>query len=259
MPDIAALLTESREWRELAQLLAQGRVPQSLSAVLPAPFAETFRDSYARRVLCRSGTGEDGCESCRRWAEDGHPDMVIAGTWGKAPGIEDCLALNGQLVLHPVAAPCRLAVISEADRLSLPAANSLLKLAEEPPLKGRILFIAEQDNLIPTIRSRVWTIHIKPDRDTAGVLAVPPGSAKEWAGWFEQSRKKNLDDILYEAESWILWLAEKKNWEMAASLKNALFLAQKRHLPVSMVQDVLFALLKEGIKSEQIFGDLREA
>lgn len=185
--------------------------------------------------------------------------MVVAGVWGKAPGIEDCLALNGQLTLHPVAAPCRLAVISEADGLSLPAANSLLKLAEEPPLKGRILFIAEQDNLIPTIRSRVWTIRLRPDRETEDIRVAPPQSVAEWAGWFEQSRKKNLDDVLYEAEGWILWFAERKDWETAASLKNALFLAQKRHLPVSMVQDVLFTLLKEGIKSEQIFGDLREA
>lgn len=259
MPDIADLLNKSGEWRELSRQLARREAAQSLSAILPSSFAEAFRDSYARKLLCRSGTGEDGCDSCRRWAEDGHPDLVIAGTWGKPPGIEDCLPLNGLLSLHPVVAPCRLAVISCADGLSLPAANSLLKLAEEPPRSGYLLFVAEKDNLIPTIRSRVWTIHFRLDEDAGVVPLPPPGTASEWAGWLEGSKKKKLDEVLFEAEGWVLWHESEENWETAASLRNALFLAQKRHLPVSMVQDALFALLKEGIKSEQIFGDLREA
>jgi DNA polymerase-3 subunit delta' len=41
------------------------------------------------------------------------------------------------------------------DRLSLPAGNSLLKITEEPPEKGRILLFLEEDNLIPTLRSRL--------------------------------------------------------------------------------------------------------
>lgn len=252
-------MKEMDEWRELSQGFSRGRTPQSLLAVLPAVFARTFVDCYARQLLCRSGTGEDGCDSCRAWTEDGHPDLVIAGTWGKAPGIEDCLPLSGQLSLHPVLAPYRLAVVSEADALSLPAANSLLKLTEEPPPAGRVLFLAEQDNLIPTIRSRVWTIRFRPDQSAAAPCAAPPFSADEWGRWFEGTRKKTVEEIALDAEGWIAWFAEEGRWEMAASLKNALFLAQKRHLPIAMVQDALFVLLREGIKGEQLFGDLREA
>lgn len=259
MPDFAALLKDTGEWRELSQSLSLGRAPQSLLVVLPAAFARAFGDCYARLLLCRSGTGDDDCDSCRAWAEDGHPDLVIAGTWDKAPGIEDCLTLNGQLSLHPVVAPYRLAVVTEADALSLPAANSLLKLTEEPPPAGRILFLAEQDNLIPTIRSRVWTIHFRPEQDVSAVCCAPPNTAGEWSKWFEESRKKTAEGIALEAEGWVVWLMEQGRWEMAASLRNVLFVAQKRHLPVAMVQDALFVLLKEGIKGEQLFGDLREA
>lgn len=258
MPDIAAFLENREEWRELSAHLARGEAPQSLLAIVAGAFAESFARTYARQLLCRSGTGEDGCEACRAWAEDGHPDLVISSEWGTPPGIGNCVVLNGQLSLRPVVSHRRLAVIPEADKLSLPAANSLLKLAEEPPEDGYILFIAERDNLIPTIKSRVWTVRLTPNQDSGDACAAPPQTASEWADWLEKS-KKNAADIFSEADAWSLWFAERKDWEMAASLKNALFLAQKRHLPVSMVQDALFALLWEGRKSEQIFGDLREA
>lgn len=259
MSDIAALLNQSEEWRELSRKLAERKAPQALLAIIPPLFAEAFRDLYARQLLCLSGTGEDGCGSCRLWVEGGHPDLVVAGTGGKPPGIADCISLHGQLSLHPVAAPCRLAVIPEADGLSLPAANSLLKLAEEPPKSGYLLFVAEKDDIIPTIKSRVWTIRFRLDQGGGTIPLRPPCASPEWAKWFEGSKNKKLDEVLREAEAWVLWHEKEEDWETACLLKNALFLAQKRHLPVSMVQDVLFALLKEGIKSDQIFGDLREA
>lgn len=258
MSDIAAFLEDCEEWREISAHLARGKAPQSLLAILPGPFAENFARRYARQLLCWSGTGKDDCEACRAWAEDGHPDFVVSSEWGTPPGIGNCLVLNGELSLRPVVSRRRLVVIPEADKLSLPAANSLLKLTEEPPEDGYVLFIAERDNLIPTIRSRVWTVRLTPNQDSGDVRAAPPQTASEWADWLEKS-KKNAEDIFNEANAWSLWFAGKKDWEMAASLKNVLFLAQKRHLPVSMVQDALFALLREGRKSEQIFGDLREA
>lgn len=251
-------MNQSEEWRELTRLLASGKAPQSLLAIIHGSQAEGFARSYARRLFCRAGTGEDGCESCRAWQDDGHPDLVIAGAWDKAPGIEICLSLHGQLALHPVSASRRLAVIPAADKLSLPAANSLLKIAEEPPANGYLLFTAEQNNLLPTIKSRVWTLSLTTGRDAARASA-PPDSAPDWADWLEKTKKKKTEEIFREVESWILWYGEKNDWRMAASLQNAQWHAQKRYLPVSMVQDMLYAILWEGIKSEQIFGDLREA
>jgi DNA polymerase-3 subunit delta' len=263
MSDIPPVLddwTRDEGWLELSGMMKSGGAPQALAAVVPGEIAVDFRDLFAKRALCFSGTGEDGCDSCAGWTVDGHPDMVIAGKWGEPPGIADCLDLQWQLGLKPVAAPGRLGVISSAEGLSLPAANSLLKITEEPPAGGRILFIAGRDEFIPTIRSRVWMFRLAP-RASASLSepTAPPVKAAEWAAWFERTKKNSLEELAGEVGGWILDLCGRGEWRSAASLENAIFLAQKRHLPVSMVQDALFALLMEGIEDGKIFGDLREA
>lgn len=49
----------------------------------------------------------------------------------------------------------RLAVITDAERLTPPSYNALLKTLEEPPSHTRIVLLLTKDTLLPTIRSRV--------------------------------------------------------------------------------------------------------
>ena len=142
-----------------------------------------------------------------------------------------------------------------ADSISLPSANSLLKTAEEPPEGGHLLFLAEEDNLIPTIRSRAWSARFMPSDGAAD--ALPPDGPLEWAAWLEKTRKKTLDELTPEIESWASYMAGAGDWQRASSLRNAIYLSRKRHLPISMVQDVMLAILREGARIGQIFGDLR--
>jgi DNA polymerase-3 subunit delta' len=213
-----------------------------------------FRDLYARIALCDSGSGEDGCPSCMAWMEDGHPDMVIAGAGPGPPGVADCIEMQGIMSLKPFVAKSKLGVISSADLLSLPAANSLLKIAEEPPEGGHLLFLAEEDNLIPTIRSRAWMIRFRPE--LAGESTPPPSVASEWVSWIERTKKLSQAEIVSEANSWSRWLGESGDWRTASSVRSAIYISQKRHLPVSMVQDAMLAILREGVPIGQIFGDI---
>lgn len=259
MSDFSAVLKNCDAWAELTEMISGGNAPHAIAAILPKAFFEPFKNEYARTLLCLQGLGTDRCKSCESWSEDGHPDLFVVGTWGDPPGVADCIALHGQLSLRPVVAGGRLGVVCCADSLSLPAANSLLKVTEEPPEGGHILYLSERDNMIPTIRSRVWTVHFSFSDETEPSAEPPPGKPSEWAGWFEASRKKTLEMLVLDVERWIRWYSDKEDWRTGASLKNLLEVAQKRHLPVSMVQDALYVLLWEGIYCEQIFGDLREA
>jgi DNA polymerase-3 subunit delta' len=157
--------------------------------------------------------------------------------------------------LRPFSAKGRLGVIPFADTISLPAANSLLKIAEEPPEGGHLLFIAEEDNLIPTIRSRVWTVNFRFSETESE--SVPPEKPAEWAAWIEKTRKQSLDELAPEAAAWARHLGDLGEWRAAASVRNVIYISQKRHMPVSMVQDALMAILREGVPVGQIFGDLR--
>jgi DNA polymerase-3 subunit delta' len=260
MSDIDPLLTDitqTPEWAELSAMISSRGAPHALAAILPAEFQRAFRDAYARTVLCESGTGADNCASCGSWGEDGHPDMVIAGDEVSAPGVSDCLALQSKMYLKPVAAPGRLGVVPSAEGLSPPASNSLLKLAEEPPEGSRLLFLASEDNLMPTIRSRVWMFRFTPEPDPRPA-SPPPETPLEWAEWLGRTKKFSLDELAAETGAWIKFLSARGDWRMAASLTNVMYLSKKRYMPVSMVQDALIALLREGVRSEQIFGNLRE-
>lgn len=245
----------SPKWEKLAASVSSAEAPGALLAIIADDMAETFRDMYARLALCRSGTGKDGCPSCMSWTSEGHPDMLIAGDGSSPPGVADCIALQAVMSLKPFAAKGRLGVIPYADTISLPAANSLLKIAEEPPEGGHLLFIAEEDNLIPTIRSRVWTVNFRAN-ESADETA-PPGKPSEWAAWIEKTKKLSFDELARETGAWARYLGGLGEWRASASIRNVIYISQKRHMPVSMVQDALIAILKEGVPIGQIFGDLR--
>lgn len=251
-------IAEMPGWGEIARMAADRRLPQAMSAVLPSGCWAAFRDLYARLALCEHGTGSDGCGGCRGWASDTHPDLVIAGAFGDPPGVADCLAWQANLQLRPVAARGRLGVVCAADTMSLPAANSLLKVTEEPPADVRVLFLSETGALIPTIRSRVWTCRVASP-DVALEAQAPPSEVSEWASWFERTKKSPADEVAATVESWAAWFSGQGRHDTSASLSNFIYIARKRHIPVSMVQDAMFAILREGVRVEEIFDDLREA
>jgi DNA polymerase-3 subunit delta' len=181
--------------------------------------------------------------------------MLTAGGGDGPPGIDDCLALQSEIGLRAFAAKGRLGVVPFADALSLPAANSLLKIAEEPPEGGRLLLLAGEDNLPPTIRSRAWIIRFS--ETDAALPSPPPVTPAEWAAFLERSKRGTADDIAAEAASWSQSLAASGRPDIAASLSNAVYISRKRRMPVSMVQDALWAILWKGAAIGQIFGDLR--
>ncbi|MDR1580846.1 MAG: hypothetical protein LBS35_10860 [Synergistaceae bacterium] len=258
MSDISPALNEissSREWKELREMLSSGGAPGALLAIVDSGHARDFRNMYARLVLCDDGSGSDGCASCRSWMEDGHPDMLVAGSGDSPPGIADCVEMQAAMSLRPFCARGRLGVVHSVDAISLPAANSLLKIAEEPPEGGHLLFFAEEDNVISTIRSRSWMVSFKPKEMSAD--SPPPSTPAEWAAWIERTRKLSADDIVPEADGWAGWLCGRGEFRLAASVRNMLYISNMRHLPVSMVQDALEAILREGVPIGQILGDLR--
>ncbi|GHV29076.1 hypothetical protein FACS1894167_07670 [Synergistales bacterium] len=267
MPDFAAVLERNERWRELARAMLGSGVPQALAAIIPGEYANSFCEAYARHALCESGTGSDACKSCGMWSNGEHPDMIITGEWGKTPTIDECRDMQWQLCLKPVAAPLRLGVVPEAEGLLLPhriaAANSLLKITEDPPPSGRLLFIASREEFLPTIRSRLWIIDFGITGEIPEDAAPLPGTPLEWASWIERTKGQkgasgtSIDDLAPVMRSWARQLCERGEFGLASSVDSAYSVARKRRVPLSMLQDAMFAILWEGIDIGKIFGDLR--
>ena len=101
------------------------------------------------------------CPSCRKVAGGNHGDIhFIEPLPDKRDiSIDQLREIQRELALRPYEAPRKACIIEPADRMSVNAANSLLKTLEEPPGNAIIILLTENaDMLLPTVRSRCQSI-----------------------------------------------------------------------------------------------------
>jgi DNA polymerase-3 subunit delta' len=104
------------------------------------------------------------CRSCQRILEGKHADVTPIGLNGRTEiGIDDIRGLQHSANLPPYEGKCRVFIIYDAEYLSTEAANSLLKILEEPPPRVVwLLLAADEEQLLPTIVSRCQRLELKP-------------------------------------------------------------------------------------------------
>jgi len=104
------------------------------------------------------------CRSCQRILEGKHADVTPIGLDSKTEiGIDDIRGLQRLANLPPYEGKCKVFIIEDAEYLSTEAANSLLKILEEPPPRVVwLLLAAEEEHLLPTIISRCQRLELKP-------------------------------------------------------------------------------------------------
>jgi DNA polymerase-3 subunit delta' len=101
------------------------------------------------------------CPSCRKVAGGNHADIHFVEPLPdkRDISIEQFREIQRELALRPYEAPRKACLIEPAERMSINAANSLLKTLEEPPGNAIIILLTENaDILLPTIRSRCQLI-----------------------------------------------------------------------------------------------------
>lgn len=105
------------------------------------------------------------CPSCRKIDSGNHPDIhLIAPLPDKRDiSIEQLREMQHILALRPYEAPRKVCIIDPAERMSVSAANSLLKTLEEPPGNALIILLTENAGmLLSTVRSRCQLIRFAP-------------------------------------------------------------------------------------------------
>ena len=124
---------------------------------------------FAKTFLCLNGKGDDGCEACRllNFADGNvsHPDFILVERLPEKRdlSIEQMRDLAKQAAFAPVLSKNKICIVEDADRLTEAAANSFLKLLEEPPAGWLIILLASsEDQLLTTILSRVVKLRFNP-------------------------------------------------------------------------------------------------
>jgi DNA polymerase-3 subunit delta' len=125
----------------------------------------TLALNFAQALNCPNPDPPCGrCSSCRRIWAGKHPDVtLVALDYGTEISIEEVRELQRLASLPPYEGNYKVFIIDDADYLSSEAANSLLKILEEPPSKIIWLLLAvEEGRLLATITSRCQRLELKP-------------------------------------------------------------------------------------------------
>lgn len=110
------------------------------------------------------------CVSCRKIDQGLHPDIFIVSPTKTSPTvresairIEDIRELQKKLNFMPYEGKIKVAIIDEADKMNLQAANTFLKTLEEPPRFTLIILVASNlHQLLPTLVSRCQGVKFAP-------------------------------------------------------------------------------------------------
>jgi DNA polymerase III subunit delta' len=110
--------------------------------------------AFAAALQCEEG-GCGVCHSCHSVSIGSHPDVRVTRTEKLSIGVDDVRDLVRTAALAPVGRRYQVMMIEDADRLTEPAANALLKAIEEPNARTVWLLCAPTvEDVLPTIRSR---------------------------------------------------------------------------------------------------------
>ncbi len=124
------------------------------------------------QAMCcdRAGSGGEPdacgqCRSCHQLEQGSHPDLclVTPDVSGATPRIriEDIREIESRLIYRPLVAERKFCLIDDADRLTLEAANALLKTLEEPPGFAMLILVSSRPFALPaTIRSRCQSLRL---------------------------------------------------------------------------------------------------
>jgi DNA polymerase-3 subunit delta' len=205
------------------------------------------------------------CTGCLKFLSGNHPDYLTIRPDGAMIKIDQIRALKKDLRFPPFEAGMRIVCIEDVQTMRREAANSLLKILEEPPPDNLLLLIAsETQPLLPTILSRCQVIPFAPlTMEQAGTVIrdndpeLPPEDARALAvltgGCPGRVHQLHSDDVLDLRNNCLESLSAGGRNE-AESVELALDLAG-RMAELKDGLETLFDLLAIAFK-EQMVSDL---
>ncbi|MCB0271969.1 MAG: hypothetical protein KDD46_03015 [Bdellovibrionales bacterium] len=150
---------------------------------------EKLRTAFfmATKVFSKSSSeSEDTIE--QRIQKKYHPDFFHIDTSDQEIKIDQIQELIKWIYRGPVEGTQKFAFIEHAQRLNINASNALLKILEEPPSHATLILCSpSKDQILQTLRSRMFILQFSEASDAQDVFESPPS-------WFEDVERMVLQE-----------------------------------------------------------------
>lgn len=165
-------------WQHLQACLKHDRLPHALMITGPAGLGKSlFSHQIAHSLLCHSPVAATGlacgqCRVCRLLSASTHPDLSIVSPLEnkKNISVDQIRELGGFIALTAQFERYKVVILEPAEKMTLNAANSLLKTLEEPTSNSLLILVTSQSaQLSATVRSRCQEIRFSPVDDAVGL------------------------------------------------------------------------------------------
>ena len=229
----------------------------------------------AKILFCTDKVGVLPCEKCRNCKlieEEEFPDVTMIKPINQIIKTERIRELVSQFSQAGIESQQQVFIIEQAEKMHPNAANSLLKVIEEPQSEAYIFFLtSDEEKILPTIRSRTQIFHFKKQEEKLILLLEQLGLVKKKATLLAQLSlsQAEAEKLINQASFWTLvdeserlltWLVAKKKESYLQVAKLASLADDKekqdqvlRILEVLCGQDILHARVRV------ILQDLLEA
>jgi len=229
----------------------------------------------AKSLFCTEKVGVLPCEKCRNCKlieQEEFPDVTLIKPVNQVIKTELIRELVRQFSQAGIESQQQVFIIEQAEKMHPNAANSLLKVIEEPQSEVYIFFLtSDEEKILPTIRSRTQIFHFKKQEEKFIHQLEQAGLVKKKAtllAQFSQSRAEaeklanqaSFWTLVDESERLLTWLVAKKKESYLQVAKLASLADDKekqdqvlRILEVLCGQDILQARVRV------ILQDLLEA
>ncbi|WP_250307329.1 DNA polymerase III subunit delta' [Streptococcus sp. Marseille-Q3533] len=164
----------------------------------------------AKSLFCTDKQGVLPCESCRSCKlidQEEYPDVTIVRPINQIIKTERIRELVGQFSQSGIESQRQVFIIEQADKMHLNAANSLLKVIEEPQSEVYIFFLTnDEDKILPTIRSRTQIFQFKKQEANLIIQLEKLGLVKKKARLLAQFSQSQIEaeKLLNQATFWTL-------------------------------------------------------
>lgn len=216
------ILGNNRVKKILKKALQKNRIPNSLLFCGPEGVGKReMALVLAKAVNCQQKEGDacETCASCRAINAGNFPDVMEIQPEKEVLKIEQMRMLRNIAYLKPMVGKKRIFIVREAEKMTEEAANSLLKILEEPPLFSYIILMTHNPFLVlSTIKSRCQILNFLPiSKEDIEKILVDEGHEERKARIISLLVRGNLKQALsFEWEE--IQAKRKQTWQLFFSL-----------------------------------------